>query len=60
MENKRKKKKLLIAKILTISALLVFVIVFCIIIWQTIKINNLNKDINHVNKTYQSQTEVKE
>lgn len=60
MENKRKKKKLLIAKILTISALLVFVIVFCIIIWQTVKINNLNKDINHVNKTYQSQTEVKE
>ncbi len=60
MENKRKRKKILIAKILTVTSLLLFLTLFSIVIWQTVKINNLNNDINKINEEYQSETEVKE
>lgn len=60
MENKRKRKKILIAKILTVTSLLLFITLFSIVIWQTVKINNLNNDINKINEEYQSETEVKE
>lgn len=60
MENKRKRKKILIAKILTVTSLLLFITLFSIVIWQTVKINNLNNDINKIDEEYQSETEVKE
>lgn len=60
MENKRKAKKILIAKILTVSAVLLFIALFCIIIWQTVEISRLNGEISKLNETYQSETEAKE
>ena len=60
MENKRRAKKILIAKILTVSAVLLFIALFCIIIWQTVEISRLNSEISKLNETYQSETEAKE
>lgn len=60
MENKRRAKKVLIAKILTVSAVLLFITLFCIIIWQTVEISRLNSEISNLNETYQSETEAKE
>ncbi len=60
MENKRRAKKVLIAKILTVSAVLLFIALFCIIIWQTVEISRLNGEISNLNETYQSETEAKE
>lgn len=60
MENKRRAKKILIAKILTVSAILLFIALFCIIIWQTVEISRLNSEISKLNETYQSETEAKE
>lgn len=60
MENKRRAKKVLIAKILTVSAVLLFIALFCIIIWQTVEISRLNSEISDLNETYQSETEAKE
>lgn len=60
MENKRRAKKVLIAKILTVSAVLLFITLFCIIIWQTVEISRLNGEISNLNETYQSETEAKE
>ncbi len=60
MENKRRAKKVLIAKILTVSAVLLFIALFCIIIWQTVEISRLNGEISKLNETYQSETEAKE
>ncbi len=60
MENKRRAKKVLIAKILTVSAVLLFIALFCIIIWQTVEISRLNSEISNLNETYQSETEAKE
>lgn len=60
MENKRRAKKVLIAKILTVSAVLLFIALLCIIIWQTVEISRLNGEISNLNETYQSETEAKE
>ena len=57
MTNKGKKKKILIAKILTTFTFVLFVVLLGIIIWQTVEINSLNNQIEKLNETYQSQAE---
>ena len=58
MENlrKRKSKKTLITKILILLAFALIISLFCVVIAQTVKINNLNKKISDLNETYQSET----
>ena len=51
---------MLIAKILTVSAVLLFIALFCIIIWQTVEISRLNGEISKLNETYQSEKAEKE
>lgn len=55
MENKRRKKKLIL-KIAIIIALALMFALFCVVIAQTVRISKLNNEIEKINQTYHSQT----
>ncbi len=52
-----RKKALLIIKLSIVLAIALLVVLFSIIIAQTVKINNLQNEIDATNQTYQSQVE---
>ena len=56
MENgkKKSKKKMLVAKIIIILSTLLLISLFCVVIAQTVKVNNLSDELDKQNRTYQS------
>ena len=52
-----RKKALLIIKLSIVLAIALLVVLFSIIIAQTVEINNLQNEIDTTNQTYQSQVE---
>ena len=53
-KTNRQKKKILTGKIISIFILSLMIILFCVAIIQTVKINNLKEKLTDYEKTYNS------